>query len=812
MFPLRRDPTSPEISKKIQFKKCLSRVWQSSKGTFEMGQTKPLARATQKADTAYAGDVSRLLDICRERIVFEKLQDLTDCLEAVRCDEELIIVRIKSSMTKPGLKPVINSGLGFISINVRIDNCQTRKLAIHTHVCELQLMLKGFAETMSRSSHKDYIQARNTSSVFQFRWSPLHNTVYDTYKLFKSCMQKMNVIAPEDTGISVSSRRVSLSRSQNPSFTTSRRGSKGFSVETLGPKPECLDLPSSPIASPINALGNSPAAPVNSPAIVKPIPGPSTLWGTQDVKESGGAEDEVIDNFTDQIVGVGVEGGGGGGVAEEQCKWKTSWKVELEEADVVQLECICRLSAMGLNEHIDNNLSNLILTKGIGKAMATNIVFTTKRLLFTMSSVAQFFLALVGIVCVVLGLRQTQVFSDIRKPSYRHFKFVSLSDHRGKSNPSTPGVADFGIQHKNLGTCIDVHQIENMPALAPKQYSDVAMKRFEDGNTIMVSFDREVPMIGWFIRTNDGGSLNTSNFVIHGSNFDGAGRWDSTEADPAVPDSEWVELARPGWIHSQSSWISNRNFNGKLDYDKNTMIFFEPVMFSDVALTDIRQTISPFFMYGMCLLNFALFGFLKMPQHGTKVMVFFLVLLVYASVLPIPMVSAHEQAQAFFAISKPAVLMMMAFKNPQSLVFVSLMSCALLSLCQVVYYSAIRLSFGPQFLNMGVPWLGLVIMVYMISMEFAKRMTRIWGNYIVKGDMERYDLLWKAEVEKDTGQLTLKHLSEVVKMLGLDESSFDSRKRNKQTIFRQTNRKFLYLDGSHLKHIKKTDVAPSFTR
>jgi hypothetical protein len=837
MFPLRRDASSSENSKRVQFGKCPSRLWQTSKGMFEMGQIKPLARATQKADTAYAGDVSRLLDVCRERIVFEKLQDLADCLQAVHDDEEFIIVRIKSSMGKSGVKPVINSGLGFISINLMIDNNQTRKLAIHTHVCELQFTLKGFAETISRSSHSDYIRARNTCSVFQFRWSPLHNTVNDTYKLFRSLLQKINVIAPEDTGISVStsrrislvqgqdkSRKVSLSESQNAPSHGSRDSNQLVGLGSSSPEVSAIKrtpsldvrrdrtrstgIFSSPSSSPISQLVSA-AAPINS-GIVRPVADPSTLSGTSDENVPGGSENGGPYDLTVEVVGGeggGGGGGGGGGVAEEGSKWKTSWKVEFDEENIVQLECICRMSALGLNEHIDNNLTDLILTKGIGNAMATNIVFTTKRLLFTMSSAAQVILTLIGIICVYFGVRQT--IYDTTTPSYRHFKFVSLSDRTGKPDPSTPGVADFGIQHKTLGTCIDVYQIENMPPLASEQYSDVARKRFDDGNAITISFAQHVPMTGWSIKTLPGGSFNTSNFVIYASNFDGVGRWESSDADPAVPDSEWLELATPGWMDNQRSWIRDRSYR-VLDYDKNMTMIFEPVLLS--GSTSEGSTNSPFLIYGIILLNFALFGFLKMPQHGTKVMVVFLFVMMYTSSSRIPLESTHGQVQAFFAISKPAVLMPMAIPNPHFLVPMSLTTCAFLSFGSVTYMQRAQLSLGPQYVYIGVPWLGLTIIAYMISMQFAKMMTRKWGNYIVKDDKERYDELWKAEVEKDTGQLTLNHLAEVVKMLGLDESSMDSKKRFNQTIFRQTNRKFLYLDGSHSKLIKKTDIAPSFTR
>ena len=46
-----------------------------------MGGIKAPSRGIEKADAAYGGDVSRLLDVCREAIVFENVRDLADCLE-----------------------------------------------------------------------------------------------------------------------------------------------------------------------------------------------------------------------------------------------------------------------------------------------------------------------------------------------------------------------------------------------------------------------------------------------------------------------------------------------------------------------------------------------------------------------------------------------------------------------------------------------------------------------------------------------------------------------------------------------------------
>ncbi len=59
------------------------------------------ARAVEKAVTCYGGDASRLLDVCRCRIVFRRVVDLSRCLELASADEGVEISRVRNGM-RPG--------------------------------------------------------------------------------------------------------------------------------------------------------------------------------------------------------------------------------------------------------------------------------------------------------------------------------------------------------------------------------------------------------------------------------------------------------------------------------------------------------------------------------------------------------------------------------------------------------------------------------------------------------------------------------------------------------------------------------------
>jgi len=157
-------------------------MWVPSNGRLDLGGVKNIERGTEKVDHAYGGDVSRLLDVCRGRIVFEEIEDLCDCLSALVDDETVSIVRIKSSMTKSGLKPVVNTGLRFVSVNMRISSSRTRKLGVSAHVCELLLMLRPDAQA-SIERHEEYIRYRNSLAAFHFTIIPGSDIMYEGKRL-----------------------------------------------------------------------------------------------------------------------------------------------------------------------------------------------------------------------------------------------------------------------------------------------------------------------------------------------------------------------------------------------------------------------------------------------------------------------------------------------------------------------------------------------------------------------------------------------------------------------------------------------------
>ena len=60
------------------------------------------ARAVEKVVICYGGDASRLVDVCRGRLCFDRVEDLVCCLEAIHIEAGVQILRVKNLMCPGG--------------------------------------------------------------------------------------------------------------------------------------------------------------------------------------------------------------------------------------------------------------------------------------------------------------------------------------------------------------------------------------------------------------------------------------------------------------------------------------------------------------------------------------------------------------------------------------------------------------------------------------------------------------------------------------------------------------------------------------
>ena len=97
-------------------------------------------------------DVSRLVDLCRQSIVFTSIVDLAQCLKLIEDDPEIRLERIKNRLD-PAYQSVLSGGYRDVAVNLRIVSAHTMDLCLETHICEVQLVLKRFQEVKVIECH-----------------------------------------------------------------------------------------------------------------------------------------------------------------------------------------------------------------------------------------------------------------------------------------------------------------------------------------------------------------------------------------------------------------------------------------------------------------------------------------------------------------------------------------------------------------------------------------------------------------------------------------------------------------------------------
>ena len=106
-----------------------------------------------KVNRAYHGRLARVLDVVRTTITFGSLDSLVSCLEAIKDDPEVSILRIKNRYS-----PSFDSLDGYRDVSMLLVGSSLTQ----GFVCELQLNLESmFQAKMLGGGHKRYILARD---------------------------------------------------------------------------------------------------------------------------------------------------------------------------------------------------------------------------------------------------------------------------------------------------------------------------------------------------------------------------------------------------------------------------------------------------------------------------------------------------------------------------------------------------------------------------------------------------------------------------------------------------------------------------
>ena len=86
-----------------------------------------------------------LSDLCRQSIVFRDAAGLAGCLRAIADDPDAEVVRVKNRLD-PGYDAAASAGYRDVGLNLRLLSAQARELGVEAHVCEVQLILRPYAE------------------------------------------------------------------------------------------------------------------------------------------------------------------------------------------------------------------------------------------------------------------------------------------------------------------------------------------------------------------------------------------------------------------------------------------------------------------------------------------------------------------------------------------------------------------------------------------------------------------------------------------------------------------------------------------
>ena len=118
-------------------------------------------RTVEKLMRVYNNDVSRLVDVSRQSIVFDTFTDLTMCLGEIVTDLDVKVERVKSKMSMT-YDSSTTAGYRDVALNMKMDTDLACALGCETHLCEVQLLLKKFGDLKTAEGHQRYVQHRDT--------------------------------------------------------------------------------------------------------------------------------------------------------------------------------------------------------------------------------------------------------------------------------------------------------------------------------------------------------------------------------------------------------------------------------------------------------------------------------------------------------------------------------------------------------------------------------------------------------------------------------------------------------------------------
>lgn len=258
----------------------------------------------------------------------------------------------------------------------------------------------------------------------------------------------------------------------------------------------------------------------------------------------------------------------------------------------------------------------------------------------------------------------------------------------------------------------------------------------------------------------DDGSSDTRSFGILASA--------STLADATiVPEEEWVKVGSPVW---RPSWPAFELIVPSFGNDMVSMppaadgptdlLFFE----GDGWTKSVKDLV-----LAVGLLGFAFFGWLRLADYARMFIVVMMFVYIFFSI-DYGIYRAHLRNSIFLAFSNVtiAVVGFLGCYYEQYFLHFLVLNAAISALDGVV-----DLCLSPSIPGSGVPIGDNLIVSTLIVIGAIIIITARWiainkSTLLVANDRAIYDALWQCEMQNDAGVNSVKHLGEVIRMLGLD--------------------------------------------
>ena len=375
-------------------------------------------------------------------------------------------------------------------------------------------------------------------------------------------------------------------------------------------------------------------------------------------------------------------------------------------------------------------------------------------------------------------------------------------------NPATPGFKGFQVLNKFEGGCgfrvsdLSFCRSDSLPLSSglPVVIKDANatvcdLPCCKDGNIhadaqngsqFTVSYEKPVPFTGWLLLNPEGGA-DSSNFAVYASNYSAPEAGD-------VPDEEWTLVGTPAW-NLPKQWI-HFEFQGSGQHDSptknNKITIFQLVTGTDASYNfaeasqillfepglplKFRATPPANVGVGIGLVLFAFLGAVGQPSlapHGVAFGAAVACLLAFFETgherIALGMDTNVSGIQLIICLTLNACLIVVVYVEKRRLMWLHIASMFSVANSAIRIAVMISSNFGARFpLSSIYPFEACIIW----SSFAVAYMSRLFANYqankLVEDDIRMYDAMWKSEVEKDTGQLSIEHLSKVSQTLTLN--------------------------------------------